>query len=162
MTTNTFAQRLSDLRTPIIKYARTLCRDLDLAEEIAADTILAAWQHRDRFEDRGPCALKNWTFMIARNRYFTLSRHDRFQGGSVDDLPFGMLPSAPANQEARLHLADVAGALDRLQPHYRDALIRVGFGDDYAETAEAVGCGIGTVKSRVWRGRELLRGELGL
>ena len=67
-------------------------------------------------------------------------------------------PAVAGTQQASLHLRDLAGALERLSDEQREVVLLVGLeGFSYAEVAAITGVPLGTVMSRLSRGREKLR-----
>lgn len=135
-------------------FARNLTRDHEAADDLVQDTMMKAWAARDRFE--AGTSLRAWTYVIARNLFLTARRRDKFHGEWNEESASRRL-AAPASQEQPLHLADVAKALDKISPSQREALLLVGAsGMSYEEAAQAMGSMVGTVKSRVSRGRQML------
>lgn len=139
-------------------FARGLCGRPDLADDLVQETMLKAWNARDRFEPG--TSMKAWTFVILRNAYLTEMRRNRFRG-DYDETVAERILTAPAGQEDPLHLSDMYRALLRLPPERREALLLVGAGGfSYEEAAEICGCAIGTIKSRVGRARAALSSML--
>lgn len=139
-------------------FARGLCGRPDLADDLVQETMLKAWNARDRFEPG--TSMKAWTFVILRNAYLTEMRRNRFRG-DYDETVAERILTAPAGQEDPLHLSDMYRALLRLPPERREALLLVGAGGfSYEEAADICGCAIGTIKSRVGRARAALASML--
>jgi RNA polymerase sigma-70 factor (ECF subfamily) len=83
-------------------------------------------------------------------------RRARFKG-EWDELTASKLLAAPASQDRHVELGDMQRALMHLPQPQREALILVGAGGfAYEEAAEICGCAVGTIKSRVARGRVAL------
>lgn len=139
-------------------YALILTRSSADADDVVQDTMLRAWRFRERFEPG--TNLKAWLFRILRNEF--LSR-TAVTGRTVQDVD-GKAAAAltiEADQELKVRYGELLGALDRLSPDTRDAiLLTAGSGFTYDEAAELCGCAVGTVKSRVNRAREILAREL--
>jgi hypothetical protein len=73
------------------------------------------------------------------------------------------LPSQPASQDKRLELRDLDRALGRLTPEQRTVILLIGLeGMPYAEVGALLGIPVGTVRSRLSRGRQALRRLMGL
>ena len=135
-------------------FARGLCGRIDLADDLVQDTLLRAWAARDRFEPG--TSIRAWTFTILRNAWFTEMRRNRFRA-DYDEALADRILITPAAQEAPLHLADLSRALMELPAERREALLLVGAGGfSYEEAAAICGCAVGTIKSRVGRGRAQL------
>jgi RNA polymerase sigma-70 factor (ECF subfamily) len=134
------------------------------AEDLVQDACLRAFENFDRFKPGTNC--RAWLFTIMRNVFLN---RIRYRGREVvTDSP--ELESAAAsvrasnseNPEAeffqRVVSGDVERALRALPLAFREAVILVDLeGFSYREAAEALGCPVGTVMSRLYRGRRLLR-----
>jgi RNA polymerase sigma-70 factor (ECF subfamily) len=95
-------------------------------------------------------------FMILRNQFYTTIRKDKRMTSWDPEVAERMLVEAPAQQHA-IHAADVAKALQKLPAEQREVLLLIGAnGASYEEAADIVGCAIGTIKSRLARGRKAL------
>jgi RNA polymerase sigma-70 factor (sigma-E family) len=136
----------------LARLARRLTGETDAADDLAAETLLQVWQHWDRVTDAdNPLAYaRGMVAVLARNRLRRLLRERRcltsvgFAGpGAFEEFDGG-------DVEAVL---DVRDALRRM-PHGRRTcvLLRYGYGLSEAETADALGISVGTVKSQTARG----------
>lgn len=115
---------------------------------------MKAWAARQRFQ--AGTNMRAWTFIILRNLYLSQMRRARFKG-EWDDLVADRILAAPASQDRHVELADMQRALLHLPQPQREALILVGAGGfAYEEAAEICGVAVGTIKSRVARGRVAL------
>ena len=104
--------------------------------------------------------MRAWTFIILRNLFLSQMRRARFKG-EWDELTASKILAAPASQDRHIELGDMQRALMHLPQPQREALILVGAGGfAYEEAAEICGCAVGTIKSRVARGRVALEGLL--
>jgi RNA polymerase sigma factor (sigma-70 family) len=149
-----FKQMLAGVIPQLRAFARGLCGERELADDLVQETMLKAWSARTSFEVG--TNFRAWTFAILRNYYFTLQRRKRFVG-EWDDLVADRLLSAPAGQDQVVELRDILRALQQLPSDQREALILVGAGGiSYEEAAKITGVAIGTVKSRVSRARAAL------
>lgn len=135
-------------------FGRSLSGNRDLADDLVQETLLKAWAARARFQ--AGTNMRAWTFIILRNLYLSQMRRSRFKG-EWDDLVAERLLAAPAGQDKHVELADMQRALLHLPQPQREALILVGAGGfAYEEAAEICGVAVGTIKSRVARGRVAL------
>jgi RNA polymerase sigma factor (sigma-70 family) len=149
-----FKEHLARVLPHLRAFGRSLCGSTDLADDLVQETMLKAWAARTRF--LAGTNFRAWTFTILRNNYLTQMRRRKFVG-EWDDLVADRLLAAPAGQEKTIELRDMLRALQQLPVTQREALILVGAGGvSYEETAEILGVAIGTVKSRVARGRVAL------
>ena len=118
------------------------------------EAMMKAWKARGRFA--AGTNMRAWTFTILRNVFLSQMRRAKFKG-EWDEHAADKILSTPAAQDGKLHLADVQRALMMLPDSQREALILVGAGGfSYEEAAEICDVAIGTIKSRVARGRTAL------
>jgi len=149
-----FRRELTEVVPHLRAFARGLCGRPDLADDLVQETLLKAWAAQERFEPG--TSMRAWTFVILRNAYLTDMRRNRFRG-EYDEAVAERTLTAPAGQEAPLHLSDMHRALLTLPPERREALLLVGAGGfSYEEAAEICQCAVGTIKSRVGRARAAL------
>jgi RNA polymerase sigma-70 factor (ECF subfamily) len=149
-----FKAELTRVIPQLRAFARSLCGNHDLADDLVQETMMKTWAARQRYV--AGTNFRAWTFTILRNHYFSLTRRRRFTG-EWDDLVADRVLAAPASQDSSIELRDLMRALLQLPEPQREALILVGAGGiSYEETAEITGVAIGTVKSRVARARMAL------
>ena len=149
-----FKAQLAALIPHLRAYGRSLSGNRDVADDLVQDTMLKAWAARDRFA--AGTNMRAWTFIILRNSFLSQRRRARFTT-EWDDVVADRILSMPAGQVDQLHLADVQRALMQLPESQREALILVGAGGfSYEEASEICGVALGTIKSRVARGRSAL------
>jgi RNA polymerase sigma-70 factor (ECF subfamily) len=135
-------------------FGRSLSGNRDLADDLVQETLLKAWAARQRFQ--AGTNMRAWTIIILRNLFLSQMRRARFKG-EWDDLTANKILAAPASQDRHVDLGDLQRALLHLPQPQREALILVGAGGfAYEEAAEICGCAVGTIKSRVARGRVAL------
>lgn len=139
-----FRSALLGLIPHLRAFARGLCGRPDLADDLVQETVMKAW-----------------TFRILRNHFLNeIRRSSRMteMDEGAEDLH---LVAAPAQEDA-LHVSDLQSALYRLPKERREALLLVGAGGfSYEEAAQVCGVPVGTIKSRVARGRAQLMAILG-
>src|ERR1700712_1840145 len=139
-------------------FGRSISGSRDLADDLVQETLMKAWAARLRFQ--AGTNMRAWTFIILRNLYLSQMRRARFKG-EWDDLVADRLLAAPASQDRHVELGDMQRALLHLPQPQREALILVGAGGfAYEEAADICGCAVGTIKSRVARGRVALEALL--
>jgi RNA polymerase sigma-70 factor, ECF subfamily len=157
--TETFRTQLLALLPNLRAFAMSLVGKRDRADDLTQETILKAWAHMDSFEEG--TNLQAWLFTIMRNTFISQCRRDVREVPDPDGLK-AQAQTCPPEQEGCVDLQDVHRALTQVPPEQREALILVaGAGLSYEEAAEIVGCPVGTVKSRVNRGRLKLAELLG-
>ena len=151
-----------------------LTRDRTEAEDLVQDAALLAFRAFGSFQPG--TNFKAWFFRILTNAFYSRHRktkHDR-NNVSTEDLPALYLyartaeiglhsqePDPAAAMMDRFDTEHVAEALDALPEEYR-VVASLYFVDDlsYQQIAEAVGCPVGTVRSRLHRGRRMLQRAL--
>ena len=139
------------------RFAGALTRDPDWADDLVQDCIERALTRWESW--RGDGSLRAWLFAILHNLYANgARRRSRFRAlfRSTDEAPE---PTTPARQADAVSLHDLEKALGQLPEEQRQVVLLVGLeGFSYAEAAGIVDVPIGTVMSRLSRGREKLRG----
>lgn len=164
-----FRLLLRRYQNPVYGYVCRLIDDPFEAEDVTQDVFVKVFRKVEGF--RGQCAFKTWLYRIAANessnrrRWF--SRHRaRMVTERADDVSRDALaermpdPSrGPFEQIERLEHRDILNrALSSLYPRYREAVVlRDVCGFTYNEIAETLEVSLGTVKSRILRGREGLK-----
>ena len=153
-----FKEQLAQVIPHLRAFGRSLSRSRDLADDLVQETLLKAWAARKRFQ--AGTNMRAWTFIILRNLFLSQMRRARFKG-EWDEITASKLLAAPASQDRHVELGDMQRALMHLPQPQREALILVGAGGfAYEEAAEICGCAVGTIKSRVARGRVALEALL--
>lgn len=149
-----FKDQLAEVIPHLRAFGRSLSGNRDTADDLVQETLLKAWSARTRFQ--AGTNMRAWTFIILRNLFLSQMRRSKFTG-EWDDLAADKLLAAPASQDRHVELGDLQRALMELPETQREALILVGAGGfAYEEAAEICGCAVGTIKSRVARGRTAL------
>ena len=153
-----FKDQLAQVIPHLRAFGRSLSGSRDLADDLVQETLLKAWAARKRFQ--AGTNMRAWTFIILRNLFLSQMRRARFKG-EWDDVTASKILAAPASQDRHVELGDMQRALMHLPQPQREALILVGAGGfAYEEAAEICGCAVGTIKSRVARGRVALEALL--
>ena len=143
---------------PILRaFAVSLTRNKAKADDLVQDTLLKMIANRGQYM-RGS-NLRAWAFTIMRHTHINTAR--RAANRPTDELD-PEIAAIEAGQVWHMESLDLQAALDELCSEYRDAVIMVGaLGLSYEEAAEACRCPVGTVKSRLFRGRAQLARRLG-
>lgn len=142
--------------------ALRLTRRAPDAEDLVQDTYLKAFRSAHQFQ--AGTNLKAWLFTILHNTFRNIRRHDGRDPVDVDSEAVEQAADdAPSTQSPEQLLtratldADLQGALDALPPAFRQAVwLRDVEELSYAEMATVLGVPIGTVMSRISRGRRAL------
>jgi len=153
----------------LYNLAVRLTRDESAAEDLVQETYVKVLRFGDRFTPG--TNLKAWLFTILRNTWIDLywKRSGEilvadpaelagiagFDEGLAQGLGVG---AHGAEGPDRIYRADLEAALEKLPEEFRTAIVLADVeGLTYEEVAEVMGCPPGTVKSRLFRGRKMLR-----
>jgi RNA polymerase sigma-70 factor, ECF subfamily len=171
MATTTAATSFEETALPhldtLYRVALRLTRDPARAEDLVQDAMLRAFRAWDRFEP-GTNA-RAWLVTILRNIFINDYRRSRREPAAVQldaiepRLFFHDLAERDPEGEFFNELVDerILAAVDTLPTEFREAVVLSDMeGMSYAEIAQALGVPIGTVKSRLFRGRRLLQHAL--
>ncbi|RWF44273.1 MAG: sigma-70 family RNA polymerase sigma factor [Mesorhizobium sp.] len=159
MSQTSFGLEIESNRTPLMKRAMRLCRRKADAEDLVQTTMMKALCNRDRFTPG--TNLQAWLMTILNNIHFTDCRRN---GRMVED-PNGLIAGhliASDNPETACEARQMLGLISRLPDVIRQTFILAIGGNEHHETAEAEGVAIGTIKSRVHRGRAHLERMMGV
>ncbi|AHD08503.1 RNA polymerase sigma factor [Phaeobacter gallaeciensis] len=135
-------------------FAISLTRNTAMADDLVQDTLVKAWTNIEKFEEGSN--MRAWLFTILRNTYYSLRRKRRREVEDADGVLSEQLSQKP-DHDGRLNMRDFNAAFEQLNDEQREALVLVGAGGfSYEEAAETCGVKVGTIKSRVNRGRARL------
>jgi len=135
-------------------FAMSLTSSTDRADDLVQETLVRALTHIGQF--RPGTNLRAWLFTILRNQFNSEYRQRRWMTEDADGIYVDGLRTLP-QQSSWLEFQELRLALAKLSPEQREAVILVGgSGMSYEEAAAICGCAIGTIKSRVNRGRSRL------
>jgi len=141
------------------RYARALMGDPHLADDLVQDCLARAWSRLHLWREGSN--LRTWLFAIMHNLHANVVRgaSRRPPSAPYDDVAFAV--PVRATQEDRLEVASIDEALAHLPDEQRTVILLVGLeGMSYQDAAAVIGVPIGTVMSRLHRGRERLRAML--
>ena len=135
-------------------FAMSLTRNGHAADDLVQDTVLRAWSRFDSFIPG--TNLRAWLFTILRNSFYSDLRKHRRDVQDSDGIYAARLSQKP-DHDGHLAMRDFQRCFDKLIEEQREALVLVGaLGFSYEEAAATIGCALGTVNSRVNRGRARL------
>jgi len=153
----------------VYRYALALTHDRSEAEDLVQDTFLQALRHWDQF--RPGTNARAWLFTICRNLFLRQrerrAREEPTEAAALDGIAaaneaFAAPPDAGRALFDAPELGDVIRReLDKLPAEYREVVELSDLQDQsYADIAQVLGVPLGTVKSRLFRGRRLLQEAL--
>lgn len=149
-----FAAALTAQVPALRRYAIALVRDVAAADDLVQDCIERALRQARKLEDIQK--LGGWLRVILHNLHVDELRRRRRQGHPVDLIDAESALVSPARDHAAV--IDFDRAMGTLSFEHRQVLLLVGLeGLNYREVAEELNIPIGTVMSRLARGREKLR-----
>lgn len=136
------------------RYARALLGDRAAADDLVQDTLERAWLRRSQW--RPGSELRTWLFAIMHNLRIDQLRRPSLEVASFEDEEIEV--PTRATQTDQIELADLATAVSQLPEEQRAVLLLVALeGMGYRDVAATLGIPLGTVMSRLARGRERLR-----
>ena len=163
---------LARFQQPVYSLALRLAEDASDCSDIVQEVFIKVFRNVDSF--RGQSSLKTWIYRItvneAHNQRRWFHRHRRREVGLeeepnearklADVLTYdGRSPFEYTFDQEKHEL--IEAALGRINPAFREAVVLRDMADmSYEEIAEVLQLSLGTVKSRILRGREALRQEL--
>lgn len=152
----------------LYNLARWLTRDPVEAEDLLQETYLRALRGAHLFQPG--TNLRAWLFQILRNTFFTQYKRKGREPDVLDPGVLDALPTAGGATGAGEPLAgprdgtaglDLTAALNRLPEDYRSVVLLADLEDfSMVEIARIMDCPVGTVKSRLFRARGILKGLL--
>ena len=133
----------------VTSYARAMCRDRWQAEEAVQETFLRAWKYQDSFAKRG--SFEGWLIRICRNCVIDLAARE----ARAHDLEVVEIAVEPDRA------GEVHDLLARLPTAQREVVLLCGvLGYDYESAATILDVPLGTIRSRLSRGRQSLEAML--
>lgn len=156
-----FHGRLEEQIPRLRRYARALTRDLNRADDLVQDTLVRALAKQHLWQEG--TNLRAWLFTLMHNQHVNDVRRSNREGGNVNVNDMASVLVANTDPTASRQLRELERALARLPLEQRESILLVGLeGLRYDEAASILGVPIGTVRSRLSRGREALRKLMGM
>jgi RNA polymerase sigma-70 factor, ECF subfamily len=155
-----FAQLLEAEIPRLRRYARALTRDVIRADDLVQNCLTRAIAKQHLWQIGTD--LRAWLFTILHNQHVNDVRRAAREGNSVDlsDVPTLAVAS---NAIPSLELRDLERAMGKLAAEQRQVILLVGLeGMAYEEVAAILNVPVGTVRSRLSRGRDQLRRLMGV
>ena len=142
------------------RYARALTRNEVAADDLVQDCLARGIAKAHLWQEGTD--LRAWLFTILHNEYVNTVRRSIREGTTVEVGDAEPMLVARAVQLPRLELRDLERALAKLPEEQRQVLLLIGMeGMSYEEVAEVVGVPVGTIRSRLSRGRDAARALMG-
>lgn len=156
-----FSRQLTELLPRLRRFARALARDWADADDLVQKTVELALRRQDQY--RPGSRLDSWMFTIMKNAWIdeTRSRARRLRWFSPADAGETVADTGAMSLEGHLRMAEIQSAVAALPADQRLAVALVLVeGLSYAEAAEVMDVPVGTLTSRLVRGRAALQAQL--
>ncbi len=160
---DSFADDLIALLPNLRRYALSLCRKGDVADDLVQITVERAFGAYGKRDPAG--RLEAWLFSILRNAWIDMTRRTRTRGTEVDidDAHDAATVDGRTVVETRLMLSAAEVAIGDLPPDQREVMVLICVEElSYAEAAGVLGIPVGTVMSRLARARNAVATTLGI
>jgi RNA polymerase sigma-70 factor (ECF subfamily) len=168
-----FTEELRQELPALRRMARWFSGDPHRAEDLLQDTLVLALRFKDNF--REGTNLRAWLMRVMRNRHISLMRRKQLERRimetegrySLTDWSIGAAGRRSMQRDGDVYrdhgLSDpVVSAMDELRPEFREVVWLCDVeGLSYADAASQISCPVGTIMSRLHRGRRALRRRLG-
>ena len=161
---NTNAFRLLVLRCQrmIFSYLRNFLLPMQVQEDLAQETFMRAYRNITDFDSEKGTSFSTWLITIARNLAINekakMSRREEHSGGFRDENHGRNEKSPQEILEQRRLKSRIHDAISRLPEKFHTVVILSYFDElSLEEIAQIEDCPVGTVKSRVFRGKQILR-----
>ncbi|GFE48426.1 DNA-directed RNA polymerase sigma-70 factor [Roseobacter cerasinus] len=145
------------------RFAISLCRSPDTADDLVQITVERAFAARHQFTP--DTRLDAWLFRILRNAWIDMTRRTKTRGTQIDidDAPEAKTVDGTQVTETSLMLTAAKQAIDTLPEEQRDVILLICAEElSYKEASEVLGTPIGTVMSRLSRARLAIAKKLGI
>ena len=166
-----FGELVERYQGRLVNYLQRLVRDLDEAHDLAQEVFVRVYQALDRFDPQ--YRFSTWLFRVAQNAAIDVIRKRRFRlvplAQPDSERPDGYRELELASDEPSAHDAIEGGerdqrvreAIETLPWEYKELILLRHYGElAYEEIAETKGMPLGTVKNKLFRARQLLKGVL--
>jgi RNA polymerase sigma-70 factor, ECF subfamily len=138
------------------RYARALTRSADRADDLVQETLLRAIAKAHLWQT--DTNIRAWLFTIMHNQYVNMVRRAIRDGANIDIEQMSSKIAATTDATASRQLYELDRALSRLCDEQREVILLVGLeGMSYDAAAQILDVPVGTVRSRLSRGRDALR-----
>jgi RNA polymerase sigma-70 factor (ECF subfamily) len=158
-----FDKMMEQELAPLRNYALSLTHDMDDTKDLVQDTILKAYRYRENF--KAGTNLRGWLYTILKNSFINNYRRNQKRNtflDSTENTYFLDIPSHKVDNDAELKFIrkDLDAAVESLPYDLKLTFNLNAEGFKYHEIAEELNIPIGTVKTRIFIARRVLREKL--
>ena len=158
-----FDKMMEQELAPLRNYALSLTHDMDDTKDLVQDTILKAYRYRENF--KAGTNLRGWLYTILKNSFINNYRRNQKRNtflDSTENTYFLDIPSHKVDNDAELNFIrkDLYSAVEYLPYDLKLTFKLNAEGFKYHEIAEELNIPIGTVKTRIFIARRVLREKL--
>jgi len=160
-----FEELIDRYRNQVFNFVFRILGSRDEAEDILQDTFMKIYQHLPRYKKQAK--FSSYMFTIAHNLSMNRVNYRKRSQVKLDTLAqsdddMSITERTPDTQLRENEIGTVVHrAIEKLPPKYKAALVLSEFeGFSYKQISDVLSCSVGTVKSRIFRARDLLRGYL--
>ena len=149
--------RLLEEQIPRLRrYARALTRNIERADDLVQDTLIRALTKQHLWQ--AGTNLRAWLFTLMHNQNINTARRSIRESQMIDVETMSNVLAATTDPTASRQLCELDRALNQLAQEQRQVILLVGLEEfSYVETAAILNVPVGTVRSRLSRGRDHLR-----
>lgn len=150
-------EKLLEIEAELSLYAKALTRENTRAEDLLQETNLKILIKQEKYKEISK--FRSWAKRIMKNSFLNNADHEK-NITTVEDYScfYREITYAPCNAESEVN--DIYHAIDRLPDGYDKMIRLLVTGHKYDEIAVILNLPLGTVKSRIFTSREILRKEL--
>ena len=163
--TDSFGLLVDRHQTRVRAYLRQMTREPAMADDLAQETFIRAWNKLASFSGKG--SFVSWLMAIAHNQFLQAIRKSKRERRLMDDLEIEKgepaMQLAASSSATSSELPDLPKLLAVLTEQEQSVmLLGYGFGFSHVEITKVTGMALGTVKSHIYRGKARIRDKFGL
>ena len=151
---NTIAQYTNDLKP----FALKLTHDFNDADDLVQDTVMKALRYKEKYKEG--TNLKGWLYTIMRNTFINNYRSQSRRKTVMSSVENQSTTTFANNAEEQILIKDLLKEVKKLDKVYCDPILLLYQGFKYEEIAKTLNTPVGTIKSRVFVARKMLRERL--
>lgn len=160
---NDFDKQMIGEMQPLRNFALSLTHNMDESKDLVQETVLKAYRYKEKFQEG--TNLRGWLYTILKNSFINNYRRDAKRNTFLDSTDNTFFIDQPSNRiendaELKFIRKDLHSAIDALPLELKITFTLNAEGYKYHEIAEELNIPIGTVKTRIFVARRILREKL--